>query len=73
MLLSLYSYCKPYLYCKPCLANLFRNDEGQTVMEYIMIIVLAAVAAFVASPTITDAVLAPFQGTSSMLDEGMSS
>ena len=50
-----------------------RDDEGQTMVEYVMLIVLVAVAVFIASPTVTDAVMGVFNGTSSMLTEGMSS
>jgi Flp pilus assembly pilin Flp len=60
-------------YCKFFLAKHFRNDSGQTVMEYVMILVLVAVAAFVASPNITDTLVGAFQGTSSMIEGGLSS
>ena len=59
-------------YCRAYLANLksklFRNDdEGQTMVEYVMMIVLVAVAVFIASPSVTEAILDVFTGTSSLL------
>ena len=59
-------------YCKAYLANmkskLFQNDdEGQTMFEYVMMIVLVAVAVFVTSPSVTNAILEVFTGTSSLL------
>ncbi len=62
-----------YHYCKPFISKLFGNSEGQTVTEYVMILVLVAIAAFVVSPSITDAVVGVYQGTNSMLVEGMAS
>jgi len=62
-MLTVYNYLK----------NRFQDDEGQTMVEYVMLIVLVAVAVFIASPTVTDAVMGVFNGTSSMLEDGMSS
>jgi Flp pilus assembly pilin Flp len=48
--------------------KLFKNDEeGQTMVEYVMMIVLVAIAVFVASPSITEAIQEVFTGTSSVL------
>ncbi len=60
-------------YLKLYIDKLRRSDEGQTMVEYVMLIVLVAVAVFIASPTVTDAVMNVFNGTSSMLVDGMSS
>jgi Flp pilus assembly pilin Flp len=62
-----------YNYCKSCIAKLFRNDKGQTMIEYVMLIVLIAVGVFIASPSMTDAIIGIFQGTSSLLTTSMSS
>ena len=59
-------------YLKLLLSTL-KDDEGQTMVEYVMLIVLVAVAVFIASPTVTDAVMNVFNGTSSMLTDGMGS
>ena len=34
-------------YCRHCLAELFHDETGQTAYEYVMLLVLLAVAAFV--------------------------
>jgi Flp pilus assembly pilin Flp len=60
-MLALYNYCKHYL-------SMWKNDEeGQTMVEYVMMIVLVAIAVFVASPSITSAIQEVFTGTSSVL------
>ncbi len=41
--------------------------EGQTMVEYVMLIVLVALAVFLSSPTITSAVMSVFTKTSSVL------
>lgn len=66
-MLSLFNFCKPYL------TRFFVNDEGQTTFEYVMLLVLFAVAAFITSPSMTDSVQGVFTGTSSMLEDGLSS
>ena len=44
------------------------NDEtGQTMVEYVMLIVLIALAVFILTPNIKDAILKVFQNTSSAL------
>ncbi len=45
----------------------FRNESGQTIVEYVLLIVLVALAVFFASPTITSAILGVFTKTSSVL------
>ena len=43
------------------------NEEGQTMVEYVMLIVLVALAVFILSPNIKDAILKVFSNTSSAL------
>ena len=46
----------------------FTKDEtGQTMVEYVMLIVLVALAVFILSPNIKDAILQVFSNTSSAL------
>jgi Flp pilus assembly pilin Flp len=44
-----------------------RSDEGQTMVEYVMLIVLVALAVFLLSPNIKSAILKVFENTSSAL------
>lgn len=66
-MLEFLSFCKPYL------AKLSGNDEGQTGIEYVMLIVLVAIAAFVASPNISDTLVGAFKSVSRMIVGGMAS
>jgi Flp pilus assembly pilin Flp len=43
------------------------DAEGQTMVEYVMLIVLVALAVFILSPNIKDAILKVFSNTSSAL------
>ena len=43
------------------------EDSGQTMVEYVMLIVLVALAVFLASPSITSAIMGVFTRTSSAL------
>ena len=43
------------------------DEEGQTMVEYVMLIVLVALAVFLLTPNIKDAVLKVFSNTSSAL------
>jgi Flp pilus assembly pilin Flp len=70
-MLTLYNYCKPYL--SEWNRKLFRNDEGQTMVEYVMLIVLVALAVFLLSPSVTDAITSVFRNTSSALSQGVGS
>jgi len=46
----------------------FSEDEtGQTMVEYVMMIVLVALAVFILSPNIKDAIMQVFSNTSSAL------
>jgi Flp pilus assembly pilin Flp len=55
------------VYLKNQTENLLRLESGQTIVEYVLLIVLVALAVFFASPTITNAVLGVFSRTSSVL------
>ena len=55
-----------YEYLKVRMQTL-KNESGQTIVEYVLLIVLVALAVFFASPTITSAVLGVFTKTSSVL------
>ena len=44
-----------------------KDDAGQTMVEYVMLIVLVALAVFILTPNIKDAILKVFQNTSSAL------
>jgi Flp pilus assembly pilin Flp len=45
----------------------FKDESGQDVAEYAMLLVLVAIAIAIASPTITDSVLSVFSRTKSVL------
>lgn len=49
------------------LAELCRDESGQTIVEYAMIIVIVALGVLIASPTLASAVAQVFQETSSLL------
>ena len=48
-------------------ARLSRDEKGQTMVEYVMLIVLVALAVFLATPNIKSAILKVFENTSSAL------
>jgi Flp pilus assembly pilin Flp len=52
---------------KAKLARLHKKEEGQTIVEYALIIVLIALAVLLASPSLTQAIIKVFQDTSSLL------
>ncbi len=54
-------------YLKAHTENMLKMESGQTIVEYVLLIVLVALAVFFASPTITQAVLGVFSRTSSVL------
>jgi hypothetical protein len=66
-MLALFNFYKSYF------PGLSGNDEGQAAFEYVMLLVLVAVAAFLTSPSMTDSVQGVINGTSSMLEDGLSS
>ena len=54
-------------YLKARTESFVKKESGQTIVEYVLLIVLVALAIFFASPTITQAVLGVFSRTSSVL------
>ena len=44
-----------------------KKEQGQTFVEYVMIIVIVALAVYIANPSITSAILGVFSSTSSAL------
>jgi len=44
-----------------------KNEQGQTFVEYVMIIVLVALAVYIANPNIASAIIGVFSNTSSAL------
>ncbi len=44
-----------------------QEEEGQTMVEYVMLIVLVALAVFLLTPNIKNAILTVFSNTSSAL------
>jgi Flp pilus assembly pilin Flp len=55
------------VYLKSQFDRLSRDEEGQTMVEYVMLIVLVALAVFLATPNIKSAILKVFENTSSAL------
>jgi Flp pilus assembly pilin Flp len=49
--------------CRLCKAE----EDGQTMVEYVMLIVLVALAVFIAAPGLTSAIMGVFSNTSSAL------
>jgi len=57
-----------YLNCLNAFQKKFsRNETGQTMVEYVMLIVLVALAVFLLTPNIKSAILKVFSNTSSAL------
>jgi Flp pilus assembly pilin Flp len=54
-------------YLKVRFEDFFKVESGQTIVEYVLLIVLVALAVFVASPNITSAIIGVFSRTSSAL------
>ncbi len=52
---------------KAALAQFHKKEEGQTIVEYALIIVLIALAVLLASPSLTQAIIQVFTDTSSLL------
>ena len=55
------------LIMKNQLKNFIKDESGQDVAEYAMLLVLVAIAIAIASPTITNSVLSVFSRTKSVL------
>jgi len=49
------------------LKSFIKDESGQDVAEYAMLLVLVAIAIAIASPTITNAILSVFSRTKSVL------
>ncbi len=49
------------------LKSRWEEEAGQTMVEYVMLIVLVALAVFILTPNIKDAILKVFSNTSSAL------
>jgi len=64
-MLSLYSIARPLLRAQ--LSRIVENEKGQTIVEYVLMIVLVALAVVAAAPTVTSAVTNVFTKTSSAL------
>ena len=64
-MLALFSRLLAVLMSK--VSELRKDQEGQTMVEYVMLIVLVALAVFLLSPNIVDAIMTVFQNTSSAL------
>jgi Flp pilus assembly pilin Flp len=52
---------------KAKLARLHKEEEGQTIVEYALIIVLVALSVLLANPSLTDAIVKVFSDASSLL------
>ncbi len=49
--------------------RLMNEEEGQTIVEYVLLIVLIALAVFAANPNITDAITGVFSRVITSLSE----
>jgi Flp pilus assembly pilin Flp len=47
--------------------RLSEDEAGQTMVEYVMLLVLVALTVFILSPNVRDGILHVFQNTSSVL------
>ncbi len=52
---------------KDGLGRFSSDEQGQTIVEYALIIVLIALAVLLASPSLTNAIVKVFEDTSSLL------
>ncbi len=55
-------------YLKVRLEDKLKAESGQTIVEYVLLIVLVALAVFFASPSVTSAIMNVFTRTSSVLN-----
>jgi Flp pilus assembly pilin Flp len=51
----------------------WQGDQGQTMVEYVMLIVLVALAVFLLTPNLQSAIITVFSNTSSALATGSGS
>ena len=65
-MLALWNYFR--LHC----AKLLPDSKGQTTFEYVIAIVLVAIAIFISSPNVSNAIVSVLFGTSSLLTDAMS-
>jgi len=56
-----------FTYIRARLYELHKDQSGQTIVEYALIIVLIALAVLLASPSLTSAIVQVFSETSSLL------
>jgi len=70
-MLTLYSCCKNAITMLK--RRLLKDQKGQTMVEYVMLIVLVALAVFMLTPNIKSAILTVFSNTSSALATGSAS
>ena len=61
----MFQQCSTHL--KSQIERLTGDEKGQTMVEYVMLIVLVALAVFLATPNIKSAILKVFENTSSAL------
>jgi len=64
-MLTLYSAIR--LYAAEHMKKLLRNTDGQTMVEYALLIVLVALAVFVMTPSVTSGISMVFSESSSAL------
>jgi len=70
-MLTLYGNCREVI---AMLERRFvKNQTGQTMVEYVMLIVLVALAVFMLTPNIKSAIITVFSNTSSALATGSGS
>lgn len=63
-MLNLYTYFRTFA---PALGRKLKRADGQTIVEYALLIALIALAILVLSPTLTSSIKTVFSNTSSAL------
>jgi len=53
--------------CDYPLNRQIKDERGQTMVEYVMLLVLVALATFILAPNVRDSILKVFQNTSSAI------
>ena len=53
--------------CRYPLNRCSKDETGQTMVEYVMLLVLIALAVFILAPNVRDSILKVFQNTSSAI------
>ena len=59
--------CRPIPFLNNRFAKALGGEEGQTIVEYALMIVLVALAVLLSNPSLTSAILKVFEDTSSLL------